>query len=104
PRALWRRLGFLRVVALMGAAITGVAVWLATRPAAPRVSRLPLVPSATAALTISGNDRDLAITPDGSHVVYVGNRGTQLFVRALDALEPVAVFTGAPRGLFVSPD
>ena len=50
------------------------------------------------------NDRDLAITPDGSRVVYVGNRGTQLFVRALDALAPVAVFTGTPRGLFVSPD
>ena len=49
-------------------------------------------------------DRDLAITPDGSRIVYVGNRGTQLFVRALDALEPVAVFTGAPRGPFVSPD
>ena len=60
--------------------------------------------SGTAALTINGNDRDLAITPDGSRVVYVGNNGTQLFVRALDALEPVAVFTGAPRGPFVSPD
>ena len=60
--------------------------------------------SGAAALTINGIDRDLAITPDGSRVVYVGNRGTQLFVRALDALEPVAVFTGAPRGPFVSPD
>ena len=70
----------------------------------PRVSRLPLAPSGTAALTINGDDRDLAITPDGSRVIYVGNRGTQLFVRALDALEPVAVFTGAPRGPFVSPD
>ena len=30
----------------------------------------------------------LAITPDGSRLVYVGNNGTQLFVRALDALEP----------------
>ena len=70
----------------------------------PRVSRLTIAPSGTAALTINGADRDLAITPDGSRVVYVGNRGTQLFVRALDALEPVAVFTGAPRGPFVSPD
>jgi hypothetical protein len=34
----------------------------------------------------------------------VGNRGTQLFVRALDALEPVAVYTGTPREPFVSPD
>ena len=49
-------------------------------------------------------DRDLAITPDGSRLVYVGNAGTQLFVRALDALEPVAIFAGGPRGLFVSPD
>ena len=44
--------------------------------------------SGPAALTINGNDRDLALSPDGTHVVYVGNSGTQLFVRALDALEP----------------
>ena len=80
-------------------------VWFATRPARRLVSRVcTLTPSGAAALTINGVDRDLAITPDGSRVIYVGNRGTQLFVRALDALEPVAVFTGAPRGPFVSPD
>ena len=73
------------------------------RPPA-RVTRTTISASGTAALAIIGGDRDLAITPDGSRVVYVGNQGTQLFVRALDALEPVAVFTGAPRGLFVSPD
>jgi hypothetical protein len=56
-----------------------------------------------AALTL-GTDRDLAIAPDGSRLVYVGNRGTQLFVRALDALESVPVFTGTPRGVFLSPD
>ena len=103
-----------RRVALVGAAaiiasgaVIGTLVWVAMRPAEPvppRVSRLQVAPSGAAALTITGNDRDLAITPDGSRVVYVGNRGTQLFVRALDALEPVAVFTGAPRGPFVSPD
>ena len=88
-------------------AIVGALVWVAMRPAEPvppRVSRLQVAPSGAAALTINGNDRDLAITPDGSRIIYVGNRGTQLFVRALDALEPVAVFTGAPRGPFVSPD
>jgi serine/threonine-protein kinase len=91
----------------MVAVVAGASVWIATRPAEPvppRVSRLALAPSGTAALTINGVDRDLAITPDGSRLVYVGNRGTQLFVRALDALEPVAVFTGAPRGPFISPD
>ena len=106
-RPLWRRVAALTAGALVVAAVAGAAVWFAMRPAdpvPPRVSRLPLAPSGAAALTINGTDRDLAITPDGSRVVYVGNRGTQLFVRALDALEPVAVFTGAPRGPFVSPD
>ena len=45
------------------------------------------MPSGTAALTITGRARDLAITPDGSRVVYVGNRGTQLLVRAMDSLD-----------------
>jgi serine/threonine-protein kinase len=36
--------------------------------------------------------------------VYVGNRGTQIFVRPLDALAPTVAYTGTPRGLFVSPD
>jgi serine/threonine-protein kinase len=102
---LWRRIVPLTAGALVAAAVTGAGVWVAMRPAAPvpfRVSRLPLAPSGTAALSISGVDRELAITPDGSHIVYVGNRGTQLFVRALDTLEPVAVFTGTPQAPFVS--
>jgi len=106
-RPLWRRVAALTAGALVVGIFAGASVWVAMRPREPlpqRVSRLPLAPSGAAALTITGLDRDLAITPDGSRVVYVGNRGTQLFVRALDALEPVTVFTGVPRGLFVSPD
>ncbi|NOT27794.1 MAG: hypothetical protein HOP16_17035, partial [Acidobacteria bacterium] len=60
-------------------------------------------PAATA-LTITGNSRDLAITPDGSRVVYVGDSGSQLFVRSLEELDPVAVAGGAPRDVFTSPD
>ena len=100
-----------RVVAIVAAAlVTSTAIgglWIATHPAypvPPGVSRLSIASSGTAALTINGSDRDIAITPDGSRVIYVGNRGTELFVRALDAIEPVAVFTGAPREPFVSPD
>jgi serine/threonine-protein kinase len=94
-------------VVLAGAVVAATLTWVVTRqppPAPPRVSRLTLALSGTAALTVNGGDRDLAITPDGSRIVYVGNRGTQLFVRAFDALEPVAVFTGAVRGPFVSPE
>jgi serine/threonine-protein kinase len=101
----WRRVAFAGVAAIIASgAIVGTLVWVATRPPLPRVSRLQITPSRTAALTIGWNDRDLAITPDGSRLIYVGNQGTQIFVRALDALEPVAVFTGGPRGPFVSPD
>jgi eukaryotic-like serine/threonine-protein kinase len=106
-KPLWRRVGVVTAGALVVAAVTGAAVWFATRQAdamLPRVSRFTIAWPGTATLTINANDRDLAITPDGSRVVYVGNNGTQLFVRALDTLEPAALYTGAPRGPFVSPD
>ena len=85
-----------------GALAAGLAVvlvlWAPWRAAAPpHVTRTTITPSGPAALTINGFDRDLALSPDGTHVVYVGNGGTQLFVRALDALEPVAIASGGAR-------
>ena len=65
--------------ALVTSSVVGAGLWFATRaPEAvpPRISRLQVPPSGTAALTINGADRDLAITPDGSRLIYVGNRGT----------------------------
>lgn len=105
-RPLSRRIVIPVAAALVTSTVVGAGVWIATRPGyvPPSVSRLSIASSRTAALTINGSDRDIAITPDGSRVVYIGNRGTQLFVRALDAIEPVAVFTGSPREPFVSPD
>jgi len=104
-RTLGRRVALVGASALiMGVVFAGGVTWFVMRPPAPRVMRTTITPTAAAALTINGLDRDLAITPDGSRIVYVGANGTQLFVRALDALEPVAIFTGAPRGPFVSPD
>jgi hypothetical protein len=107
----WRRVATLAATAVIGASVAAAGVWVFTRPpdpVPPRVSRLQITPAGAAALTISiqrgVDDRDVAITQDGSRLIYVGNRGTQLFVRALDGLEPVSVFTGSPRGPFVSPD
>ena len=48
--------------------------------------------------------RDVAITADGSRIIYVSSDNTRLLVRAVDALEPVTVFTGTPNGPFISPD
>ena len=90
-------------ILITGAAV-GAVFWYVTRPASPRVVQLTLATTPATELTFSGGDRDLAITPDGSRVVYGGNNGTTLFVRSLDALEPVSVYTGLPRGPFVSPD
>jgi serine/threonine-protein kinase len=86
-------------------AIVSSLMWVAMRQPPPRVSRLQVGSSGSSEVSVGYNDRDLAITPDGSRLIYVGNRATQIFVRALDALSPVAVFrTGRPLGLFTSPD
>jgi serine/threonine-protein kinase len=100
----WRRGALVGAVAVVvTGAIVGAAVWWTTRPAPPRVLRTEITSAGAAALSVSGVDRDLAITPDGSRVVYRGN--TQLFVRALDQLEPdVLSGLGVPRGVFASPD
>jgi len=76
----------------------------ATIPAL-RVSRTLLAtPGVAAPLTTGG--RSLAITPDGSHVVYIGNNGTQLFVSSLDSLEPKPIVTGIRplNWVCISPD
>ena len=72
--------------------------------ASPRISRMTIASSGTAALGIA-NDRSLAITPDGTRVVYVGIKN-QLFVRPVDRLDATEIYTGAAplNWVFVSPD
>jgi len=106
---LWRRLAFVGVpAAVLGASIALAATWYAMRPAPGRVTRLTMAaPSAAAALVVGGTDRDIAISPDGTRVAYVGGTANQpqLFVRALDQLEPTPLAPGATvRGLFFSPN
>ncbi len=60
--------------------------------------------SGPTALGIDGRDRDLAITPDGRHIIYRGPTN-ELFVRAVDEGQPsVLPGPGQPRGVFASPD
>ena len=91
-----------------GAVVVGVAgtgVWLAMRPAPPGVSRLQITPPTAAALTTAATIRDVAITPDGTRVIYTGINDT-LVVRALDQLDPtpLTLLGTTPQGPFVSPD
>src|SRR5439155_14291073 len=101
----WRR-GVTHAGAVLAGAIIVSIVWLATRPSssAPGVTRLTITPPSTAPLSIDGIVRDLAITPDGSRVVYIGANGSRLFVRTLDALDPVEIFNGSPRVPFIPPE
>jgi serine/threonine-protein kinase len=89
---------------IVAAALAALAGWFLRVPVAARVTRLTIGTSGTAALSLSGADRDVAMTSDGSRVVYVGDNGAKLFVRALDSLESVAIASGQIRGPFVSPD
>src|SRR5262249_25940776 len=67
--------------------------------------RFQITPPSAAALTINGFTRDVALTPDGSRLIYVGANGTTLFVRPLDQLEVTPLVRGSGlRDPFVSPD
>src|SRR5205814_2382786 len=100
---LWRRATPVAAAVAIGALLAGAGVWSLTRPASPSVVRTTITTSGSTALTPGGNDSDLAITPDGSRVVYQGNN--QLLIRALDQLEPTVLSgLGTPRGVFISPD
>jgi serine/threonine-protein kinase len=93
--------------ALMVGVLGGALVWVATRPAPPRVTRFALSPTGAVRLSIDPVQRDLAILPDGTRVVYVGltTQGSSLFARALDRLEPTElVGSGVARAPFPSPD
>jgi serine/threonine-protein kinase len=100
----WRRLAMGGIASLiLGAFIGANATWFEPTPDPPRLVRTEITGSAASALSIQGRDRDLAITPDGSRIVYRGADG--LFVRALDQLEPMQIGgIEDPRNIFTSPD
>ena len=79
--------------------------WWRTGAPETRTARLNVNTTGVAALTINQIGRDIAISPDGTRIVYVGNNGTQLFTRFLDQLEPVPLgLPGRPSQPFFSPD
>jgi serine/threonine protein kinase/Tol biopolymer transport system component len=98
------------VALLVGIIAVGALTWgIRNAPrgstAAPRISRMTIASSGTTAVT-PNDKRSLAITPDGTRVVYIGNGGKQLFVRPLDQLEATVIATAAAplNFVFVTPD
>jgi serine/threonine-protein kinase len=107
--------GVLLVIAL--AAAIAIAVLLLPRiasrradqvPAGSGVSRLSIDPAPGESWVISIHDPDVAISPDGDRIAYVGRRGTEhrLVTRRLDQFDSVSLgsFGGRVRHPFFSPD
>ena len=89
--------------------VTGFTVWSVTRPDPPRLTRVALATPPNAPLDVSAGGSDIAVSPDGTRIVYVGlsEAGTrQLYLRSLDGFEltPLEGTEGNPRGPFFSPD
>ncbi len=95
------------VTLLVGAAVAALATWVLMRPSPAKLQpvRFAFVPTAAQALAINGNDRDLALSPDGTHLVYVAGNDAHLMVRAIDQLDavPLRGIAGV-RDPFLSPD
>jgi eukaryotic-like serine/threonine-protein kinase len=107
PRRRWPAAAMIAML-VAGSLATIAGMWLASSPEPQRVVRLSLATRSETAFFAYGNGRNVTATPDGAHVVYVGNGGRQIFVRRLDQLEPAAIATtslAAPlMNPFVSPD
>jgi serine/threonine-protein kinase len=95
---------------LLGAVVAGLVFWLLIQPSAPeqQLSRFIITPSRDARLA-NTNSNELAISPNGRHVIYrgVGDRGVQLYLRSLDDFVDRGIpgTEGAGIGnVFFSPD
>jgi Tol biopolymer transport system component len=97
---------------IVGAAIAATATWALMRPRdvpPPRPVRFGIAAPADQPYAISGPDRSILITPDGSHIVSIHGGtlggGGQMLIRDLDQLAatPMRGLTAA-RAPFVSPD
>ena len=107
---LWQRPIPAAIVGLAIAAIAGLAVWTMTRPEVipADLMRFVIVPPDTAPFDFGGGRNDLAITRDGTQIVYHG-RGPfgppgQLSLRPIDQLVGAPLRGGEGAGPFVSPE
>jgi serine/threonine-protein kinase len=115
PESFWRRLAlFSAPAALLAAAAAGVGVWLLMRQPPPtrQPVRFTIAPPAAQPFNLQGYYRNLAISPDGTRLVYVAgkgdvmnNEGSELMVRAIDQLDATPLRGITTVGFpFISPD
>ena len=94
------------VIAVLAAAAGALTTWIVKPSALARsVSRYAVVLPPAQPLAFSINDRDVALSADGTRLAYAAGDQAQLMVRALDQLDAVSLsgITNA-RAPFLSPD
>src|SRR5207249_5009094 len=105
-RPLWRRALPVAVAAVVASAMVGAAAWLVRSPApSSPVTRFALALGDGQQFTVF-NNQTLAISPDGTRLVYVVNN--QLYLRAMSDVEarpiPGTQQTVSPFAPVFSPD
>ena len=84
--------------------IAGMSIWTSTRPTQESPRRFVVSPSPDRSLA-DASGRDIAISPDGNHIVYVAEieGTTQLYLRSLDEFTatPIAGTEGATYPFFL---
>jgi serine/threonine-protein kinase len=95
-------------VAVLAAVVGAFTTWTVTRPTpapSPAINRFAITLPPAQPLAFSINDRDVAISADGTRLAFTAGDQAQLMVRAFDQLEaaPLAGIANA-RAPFLSPD
>ena len=107
PRGRLSRSGLLALAAIVVAiAAVGAAAWFGQQPARVGAKRFLVVAPTSDPMAHESIGTQIAISPDGRYIVYVGIRsGSHIYVRRIDQLEarPIPGTLGA-RQPFFSPD
>jgi serine/threonine-protein kinase len=107
---LRRRILWTTIMVGVGAGLAAMAIKALVRfpgPTALPLIRFAIVPPATQPIAFQGGDRDITVSPEGTHIVYRAGIGTQtqLMIRALNDLDAQPlVGTGNSRCPFFSAD
>ncbi len=85
--------------------VAGVVVWNLKLAPAGRMARFEITPPETAPLEITNLLSDVAISPDGTRIVYTATANRHLYMRTLDQIEAIELVNlGETRNPFFSPD
>jgi serine/threonine-protein kinase len=106
PRPIWRRAISFVVTALLAGALVGGVAWNLRPPAAPStITRFPMMIAEGQRFTGTGRPV-IAISPDGTQIVYVADQG--LYIRSMSDLKAMPIpGTETPQGVLnpvFSPD